>query len=111
MINDIRVSPNFKLREFQCRCCGTVKLSPKLLMMLELMRSAWCGPLVITSGYRCPAHNKAVGGASRSLHLQGMAADISASERDQARLREIAEHAGFNEVICGGAKNYLHVGG
>lgn len=110
MINDIQVSPHFKLREFQCRCCGAVKLSPELLAMLELVRAAWGGPLVITSGYRCPSHNKAIGGAARSLHMSGVAADISASGRDQARLREIAEYAGFTEVICGGVKNYLHVG-
>ena len=110
MINDILVSPHFKLREFQCRCCGAVKLSPELLAMLEAMRNAWGGPLVITSGYRCPQHNKSVGGAVGSLHLRGMAADISAPAKDQPRLREIAEHAGAGEVICGGVKNYIHVG-
>ena len=33
-------------------------------------------PIIISSGYRCPALNKAVGGAKRSYHLQGRAADI-----------------------------------
>jgi uncharacterized protein YcbK (DUF882 family) len=110
VINDVRVSPHFKLREFQCRCCGAVKLSSDLLTLLELMRNAWGGPLTITSGYRCPGRNKAVGGAARSLHLHGAAADISALGRDQARLREIAECTGFTEMICGGGKNYIHVG-
>ena len=110
MINDIRVSPHFKLREFQCRCCGAVKLSPELLAKLEITRDKWGGPLIITSGYRCGSHNKAVGGAVRSLHLHGQAADISASVKDQPRLREIAKFAGFTEVICGEAKNYIHLG-
>jgi uncharacterized protein YcbK (DUF882 family) len=110
MINDIRVSPHFRLREFQCRCCGVVKLSPELLDMLEEMREAWGGPLVITSGYRCPAHNRAVGGAPRSLHLSGAAADISANRKDQELLFNIARNAGFAEVICGGKKQYVHVG-
>ena len=110
MINDIRVSPHFKLREFQCRCCAAVKLSPELLSMLEFMRGEWGGPLVLTSGYRCPSHNRAVGGVERSLHTRGEAADISAIARDQPRLREIARLAGFAEIICGGVKNYIHVG-
>ena len=110
MINDIRLSPHFKLREFQCRCCGTVKLFPELLDMLELMRSVWGIPMIVTSGYRCPQRNAAVGGASKSLHMYGAAADISASVRNQALLREIADFAGFTEVICGGESNYIHVG-
>jgi len=32
-------------------------------------------PLVLTSVYRTPAHNKAVGGRPRSRHLSGLAAD------------------------------------
>ena len=110
MINDIRLSPHFKLREFQCRCCGTVKLLPGLLDMLEFIRSAWAVPMIVTSGFRCAGHNAAVGGAAQSLHLRGAAADISASARDQALLREIAEYAGFSEIICGGGKNYIHLG-
>jgi uncharacterized protein YcbK (DUF882 family) len=110
VINDIRISPHFKLREFQCRCCKTVKLSSELLGMLEKMRDAWGGPLVITSGYRCPAHNRAVGGAPRSLHLSGAAADISARGKDQELLFNIAKNAGLIEVICGGKKEYVHVG-
>lgn len=33
-------------------------------------------PLIITSGYRCDALNKAVGGAPNSAHLHGYAADF-----------------------------------
>jgi D-alanyl-D-alanine dipeptidase len=34
------------------------------------------GPIRITSGYRSPALNRAIGGSSRSQHSKGMAADI-----------------------------------
>jgi len=34
------------------------------------------GPIVVTSGYRSPAVNRAVGGVPDSLHMQGRAADI-----------------------------------
>jgi D-alanyl-D-alanine dipeptidase len=34
------------------------------------------GPIRVTSGYRSPALNRAIGGSSRSQHSKGMAADI-----------------------------------
>lgn len=108
-INDLRVSPHFVLREFQCRCCGAVKLSPVLLDKLEALRAAWGCPIVVTSGYRCTVHNKAVGGASRSLHTRGLATDFRVAEREQERVAGIAGELGFEEIIRGGAKCYIHV--
>ena len=110
MINDIRISPHFKLREFQCRCCGLVKLSPRLLQMLEELREKAGIPLVVTSGYRCPTHNRRVGGVPRSLHLDGCAADILAAPEAQKRLFVMAKSIGFSQAICGGYKKYLHLG-
>jgi uncharacterized protein YcbK (DUF882 family) len=108
-INDIQLTPHFKLREFQCRCCSLVKLTPKLLKLLEELRVKWGSPIIITSGYRCASHNRYVGGASGSLHLSGMAADISASPSEQAVLKKLAKVEGFTGIICGDKKNYIHV--
>lgn len=44
-------------------------------MVLQPLRDRF-GPIRITSGYRCPELNRAVGGASNSRHLRGEAADI-----------------------------------
>lgn len=44
--------------------------------ILQPLREAWGKPLIISSGYRCPALNKAVGGADTSAHLYGYAADV-----------------------------------
>lgn len=46
--------------------------------LMELVR-ARCGsnPVLISSGYRCPELNAAVGGASNSAHLYGCAADFT----------------------------------
>lgn len=41
-------------------------------------------PFVITSAYRCAAHNKAVGGKPNSAHLRGLAVDIKFSNGVQA---------------------------
>lgn len=44
--------------------------------LLERIRELLGAPIVITSGYRCPALNKAVGGVPFSAHVEGLAADI-----------------------------------
>lgn len=49
------------------------------------------GPLSITSGYRCNAVNKAVGGVNNSYHKKGMAADIRI--KDQKQGEEIGKYA------------------
>ncbi len=45
--------------------------------VLDPLRETCGKPLTVTSGYRCPALNKAVGGSSTSQHMTGQAADIS----------------------------------
>ena len=44
--------------------------------ILDPLRKDWGSPIKVTSGYRCPALNKAVGGSSNSSHKIGYAADI-----------------------------------
>lgn len=47
--------------------------------MLERIRAALGGvPIIVSSGYRCDALNRAVGGAKDSDHTRGHAADIQA---------------------------------
>lgn len=86
------LSRHFSAAEFACHHCGQVKVSRHLVEHLERLRSARGGrPLRIVSGYRCPTHNRAVGGASRSQHMYGTAADIPAGYATTAQ----AEAAGF----------------
>ena len=44
--------------------------------ILEPLRVAWGSSINVTSGYRCEALNKAVGGVATSAHKQGYAADL-----------------------------------
>lgn len=44
--------------------------------VLDPLREAYGKPITVTSGYRCEALNKAVGGSKTSEHMKGMAADI-----------------------------------
>lgn len=71
-------TPDFHLSEFMCKCCGKGAdiVRPELLQALQRVRDDWGKPMTIDCGYRCPAHNAAVGGAPDSAHLTGQAADI-----------------------------------
>lgn len=44
--------------------------------VLDPLREAYGKPVIVTSGYRCEALNKAVGGSKTSDHMKGCAADI-----------------------------------
>lgn len=70
-------SRHFKAAELACPCCGLSRVSPRLLVALEDLRARLGHrPIIVTSGFRCPAHNRAVGGSPGSRHLVGQAADV-----------------------------------
>ena len=58
--------------------------------VLDPLREAWGRPVTVTSGYRCPQLNKAVGGVPTSQHVKGEAADITTgNEVDNNRLFQL----------------------
>ncbi len=108
-MNDIKVSENFKLREFQCKCgCQTVKLDNELLRRLQAIRAEAGRPVRINSGYRCPSHNRAVGGAAQSRHMIGDAADIAIIGWSITQQRQLANKY-FNDGGRGYANTFTHV--
>lgn len=74
----VKLSKNFNSTEFDCKCnqCTKTIINPELVTLLQKIRDHFGKPVVINSGYRCPYHNKRVGGASNSQHIYGKAADI-----------------------------------
>jgi len=65
-------------------------------------------PFVITSGYRCPSHNRAVGGVANSAHTKGLAADIACSdERSRGYIIGALYEASFNRI--GIHPDFIHV--
>ena len=49
--------------------------------LLDPIRERWGKPILVSSGFRSPQLNKAVGGVRNSEHLTGCAADITLSSR------------------------------
>lgn len=67
---------NFKVKFFACPCCGMTEVDDTLIVGLEKLRIAVRKDFHVTCGCRCESHNKAVGGAPKSAHVMGLAADI-----------------------------------
>lgn len=108
-LNDLPVAEHFRLREFECPCCHCARLCPLLVELLEAVRAQWGKPVVISSGYRCPSHNRRVKGAARSLHLEGRAADVLVPFNEQPAVEVFARRAGFTQVIPYGRRNFIHL--
>lgn len=84
----MQLSPHFTLSEFTRSETARIKgidNTPSaehlenlrhLAMALEGVRNLLGHPMIITSGYRSPALNKAVDGSATSSHSQGLAADF-----------------------------------
>ncbi len=61
--------PNFAASEMASRDSGLVRVSLRFMQELQLLRTEFKVPMHINSGCRTSAHNKAVGGHPRSLHI------------------------------------------
>lgn len=85
----IQLSKNFELSEFTYSPTALSrdinnKPSPEVVgdlmrlcdHVLQPLRDELKTPIYITSGYRSPKLNQAVGGVENSAHVQGLAADI-----------------------------------
>ena len=110
----------FKEQEFVCRCCGGLppfakeNIEALVENVLDPLRERYGRPIVVNSGYRCPKHNKEVGGATNSQHMKGEAADIRPTTNcpnytnDLKRLRQlIIESRNFDQLIV--YPTFLHV--
>lgn len=75
--------------------------------VLDPLREKYGKPIIVTSGFRCAALNKCVGGVTGSQHRKGEAADIVTKEGAKGNFelgRLIVESGQFDQVIfedCG----------
>lgn len=97
--NDIRPSAwtcrFFAPQELACRGTGEMLIDERLLMHLDDMRYRLGRPIKISSAYRSAYHNARVGGAVRSCHRLGIAADLPLAGHDKTELIELAKVSGF----------------
>lgn len=73
-----KLSTNFTVKEFACKDgSDAILVAPRLVMLLQTIRSHFGKAVNINSAYRTAAYNDKVGGADQSQHCYGTAADIS----------------------------------
>jgi len=80
--------------------------------VLDPAREQLGAPIRVTSGYRSARLNKAIGGAPRSQHLRGQAADIVC--RDMKSLLAILKQLPYDQLIVyrgkeDGEMRWIHV--
>lgn len=129
----MKISKNFTLEEFSRsetaqrlkidNAPGTeqiINLCALVHHVLQPLRDHYGQPVKISSGYRCQALNKAVGGVTNSQHMRGQAADIkiegvsprqiydyiiTALTYDQVILYPTFVHVSYN--VCGNRRHRL----
>jgi len=101
--------PDFSPAEIACRGTGQLKLHPEALDALQALRDRLGKPLIVNSAYRSPEHNRAVGGAKRSKHMDGTAFDISMANHDPDSFERAAREVGFLGFGTYPRSNFMHV--
>lgn len=91
---DVRLSKNFHLKEYECKCnnCTETLVDLDHVARLQKLRDDLGSSITITSAYRCPKHNAAIGGASNSRHKVGDATDIVVKDMTPDEVADASEH-------------------
>lgn len=106
----IRLEKNFKSTELDCKgngCCSYTLVDQKLVDYLQNIRNHFGKAVIINSGFRCPRHNRSVGGAVSSRHLTGMAADIRVKDVKPKEVAMYAESLGIKGI--GLYETFVHI--
>ena len=88
-VGNIKLSDHFQVKEFISKSgykiySPDVKIHSKLIRVLEAVYAKLdCSSIVITSGYRTPQHDLAVGGDGKGQHTLGRAADIICYDKNR----------------------------
>lgn len=89
---------HFALKEFDCKDSARTRAPEAIrgniqtvMEQLEVLRVDLGVPITITSGYRTVAYNKSVGGATKSQHLCGTAADIKVKDHTPTQVKAAIE--------------------
>ena len=101
--------PNFSAAEIACRGTGAIKINTEAMDKLQALRDRLGKPLIIRSAYRSPEHNRAVGGAPASKHMQGTAFDIAMANHDPMAFADAARAIGFLGFGTYPRSGFMHI--
>ncbi len=100
---------NFSPAEIAYRGTGKLLINQPALDKLQALRDRLGKPLIVRSAYRSPEHNRAVGGATRSKHMDGAAFDIAMSNHDPVAFEAAARAVGFLGFGFYPRSGFIHV--
>ena len=104
------LSKNFKVKEFACTDgSDPIFIDSELVNVLQKIRSHFGKTVTITSAYRTPTKNKAVGGETYSQHLYGKAADIKVKGVTPKNVAAYAETLLKNKGGIGTYSTFVHI--
>ncbi len=116
--DSVQITPHFNSCEFRCKCGKEheFNVSDELVQKLEQLYAALnCSKIIVTSGFRCPAHDKAVKDSGTGQHTLGNAADICCYGQDRLSISSKvvcckAQDIGFSGIAnITAAYQYTHV--
>jgi uncharacterized protein YcbK (DUF882 family) len=106
-----KVSRNFTLGELASKDgANIVLLHPALIIALQTIRDHVGKPIRVNSAFRSPAHNRAIGGASNSLHTLGLAADIVIDGMTPIEVASLASDMGLGGIKAYPTFTHIDVG-
>ena len=104
------LSKNFKVSEFKCNDgSDTVLISDKLVDLLQNIRDHFGVAVTINSAYRTESYNKKIGGATKSQHVNGTAADIVVKGATPLEVAQYVEHIMPDSGGIGVYQSFTHV--
>lgn len=105
-----KLSANFKVKEFACTDgSDPIFIDTELVNILQKIRTYFGKAVTITSAYRTPTKNKAVGGETYSQHLYGKAADIKVTGVTPKKVAAYAETLLKNKGGIGTYSSFTHI--
>ena len=100
---------SFSPREIACKGTGKVLVNEQALDKLQALRDRLRKPLILTSAYRSPEHNRKVGGAKNSRHMQGDAFDVRMDNHDPHEFEAAARAVGFTGFGYYPKQGFMHI--
>ena len=105
-----KLSTNFRVKEFACTDgSDPIFIDSDLVNILQKIRTHFGKSVTITSAYRTPGKNKAVGGTTYSQHLYGRAADIKVNGVSPKKVAAHAETLLKNKGGIGTYSTFTHI--
>ena len=101
--------PSFSPREMACKGTGLLVIDTDAMDKLQALRDALGKPLIITSAYRSPEHNRAVGGAKASKHMEAIAFDVRMDNHDPHKFEIAARTIGFTGFGYYPKSGFMHI--